>query len=72
MVAIFENEMMKQCCDESGKLDFESMKTFMTNCGKGQFSDGEIEMIRRCCSRQENPDIGQIKQLMNACGCRCG
>ncbi len=42
MVAIFENEMIKQCCDESGKLDFESMKTFMTSCGKGQFSDDEI------------------------------
>ena len=72
MVAIFESDMMKQCCNESGKLDFERMKTFMTSCGKGQFSDDEIEMIRRCCSRQAKPDIEQIKQLMNACGCRCG
>ena len=71
MATTFETEMMRQCCGEKGKLDFERMEAFMKSCGKEQFSDDEIEMIKQLCSQERQPDCGRIKQFMTDCGCRC-
>ena len=46
------HEMMKQCCTEEGKPDFEKMKQFMGHCGKQQFSEDELGMMRQFCARK--------------------
>ncbi len=42
-------DMMKQCCRANGKPDFENMKQFMGQCGKGEFMNLQPR-LSRCCS----------------------
>ncbi len=63
------NEMMKQCCGENSKPDFEKMKQFMAYCGKADFSDDEITMMKQCCEQEGEPNFEQMKQFMEKCGC---
>ena len=46
MEEMMMEEMMKQCCGEGGKPNFEKMKEFMGSCGKTQFSENEIATMR--------------------------
>ncbi len=62
-------DMMKQCCGEDGKPDFEKMKQFMKNCGKEQFSDNEMQMMKQFCGSGGMPDPEKIKVLMEKCSC---
>ncbi len=62
-------EMMKQCCDANGKPDFEHMKIFMGQCGKGIFTDDEIKMMKAFCTQGGQPDPEQMKQVVEKCGC---
>ena len=39
------NEMMAECCGDTGKPDFNKMKTFMEKCGKQDFSEEELAMM---------------------------
>lgn len=39
-------DMMKQCCGTNGKPDFDHMKEFMGQCGKGEFTDDDFEMMK--------------------------
>ena len=64
-------EMMKQCCGEGGKPDFEKMKQFMEKCGKEGFSEEEIAMMKGMCGQEGMPDFERMKQFMENCGCRC-
>jgi hypothetical protein len=63
-------EMMKQCCGDNGKPDFEKMKKFMEKCGKTQFGETEIRMMKECCAQEGMPDFKKMKELMEKCGCR--
>ncbi len=64
------HEMMKQCCTEEGKPDFEKMKQFMEHCGKQQFSEDELAMMKQFCGQEGMPDSEKTKQLMEKCGCQ--
>ncbi len=64
--------MMKQCCTEDGKPDFEKMKEFMQSCGKQGFSESEIAMMKQYCSGAGMPDPEKMMQLMKKCGCHMG
>ncbi len=33
------NDMVKECCGDDGKPDFEKMKAFMERCGMKAFGD---------------------------------
>jgi len=63
-------EMMKQCCGEGGKPNFEKMKKFMESCGKTQFGEEETRMMKECCAQEGMPDFEKMKQMMEKCGCR--
>ena len=63
-------EMMKQCCGEAGKPDFEEIKKFMESCGKMQFSEDEIATMKGMCGGEEPPGPEKMKQFMERCGCR--
>ena len=63
-------EMMKQCCGEGGKPNFEKMKQFMESCGKTQFGEEETRMMKECCAQEGMPDFEKMKQMMEKCGCR--
>lgn len=65
-------EMMKQCCTEDGKPDFEKMRKFMQSCGKKGFSESEISMMKQFCGGAGMPDPEKMKQLMKKCGCHTG
>ena len=62
-------DMMKQCCGEDGKPDFENMKQFMKNCGKEHFSGDEMEMMKKFCGSAAMPDPEKMKALMEKCRC---
>lgn len=62
-------EMMKQCCTDEGKPDFEKMKQFMEHCGKQQFSEDEFAMMKQFCAQEAMPDVDKMKQMMEKCGC---
>ena len=62
-------DMMKQCCGEDGKPNFEKMKQFMEGCGKEQFSDNETQMMKQFCGSGGMPDPEKMKELMEKCGC---
>ena len=64
------NEMMKQCCGDDGKPDFEKMKQFMTECGKGSFGETEIAMMKQFCCQEGMLDFTKMKEMMEKCGCR--
>lgn len=64
------NEMMKQCCDEHGKPDFDKMKQFMEGCGMQGFSDDQIAMMKEICSGKGMPNMAKMKEMMDKCGCR--
>lgn len=61
--------IMKQCCDEGGKPDFEKMKQFMKGCGKQLFNDNETKMMKQFCGCEGMPDPEKMKELMKKCGC---
>jgi hypothetical protein len=63
------NDMMKQCCADDGKPDFEKMKQFMQQCGKDSFGKAEIAMMKEFCCQEGMPSFGQIKEVMAKCGC---
>ncbi len=63
-------EMMKLCCCEGGKSDFEKMKEFMESCGKMQFSADEIATTKGMCGGEVMPSFGKMKQFMQRYGCR--
>lgn len=63
-------EIMKQCCGEGGKPNFEKMKELMEGCGKMQFSEDEIATMKRMCASEDMPDFAKMKQFMERCGCR--
>jgi len=62
-------DMMKQCCGEGGKPDFEKMKKFMESCGKTQFGEEETRMMKECCAQEGKPDFEKMKQMMEKFGC---
>jgi hypothetical protein len=62
-------DMMKQCCGEDGKPNFEKMKQFMKNCGKEQFSDDEMKMMKQFCGSEGMPDPEKMKAFMEKCSC---
>jgi hypothetical protein len=62
-------EMMKQCCTEDGKPDFDKMIGFMQSCGKKGFSEDEFAMMKQFCCGEGMPDPEKMKQLMEKCGC---
>lgn len=62
-------DMMKHCCGEDGKPNFERMKQFMQSCGKDQFSDSEMQMMQKFCGCKGMPDPEKMKELMKKCGC---
>ena len=61
--------MMKQCCTEEGKPDFEKMKQFMEHCGKQQLSEDELAMMKQFCAQEGMPDLEKMKKMMEKCGC---
>ena len=63
------DEMMKQCCGEEGKPNFEKMKQVMESCGKQGFSDQELAMMKKFCGPEARPDFEKMKQFMEGCGC---
>ncbi len=63
-------DMMKPCCGEGGKPDFEKMMQFMEKCGKEQFSEDEIAKMKGMCGGEDMPDFAKMKQFMERCGCR--
>jgi hypothetical protein len=62
-------DMMKQCCGEDGKPNFEKMQQFMKSCGKEQFSDDEMKMMKQFCGSERMPDPEKVKTLMEKCRC---
>jgi len=64
------NEMMKQCCGENGKPDFEKMKQFMEGCGAKNFGDEQIAMMKEFCCQEGMPDMTKMMELMEKCGCQ--
>ena len=62
-------QMMKQCCGESGKPDFNKMKQFMQQCGKQAFSADEMEKMGQFCSHEGMPDFTKMMEFMKGCGC---
>ena len=64
------DEMMKQCCGNDGKLNFEKMKQFMQRCGKTEFGDEQIAMIEQFCGQEGTPSVEKMKALMEKCDCR--
>jgi hypothetical protein len=62
-------DMMKQCCGEDGKPNFEKMKQFMKYCGKEQFSDDEMKMMKQFCGSEGMPDPEKMKAFMEKCSC---
>lgn len=62
-------DMMKQCCDASGKPDFEHMMKFMEQCGKGEFTAKDIQMMKDFCAQGGQPQPEEMKQFMEKCGC---
>ena len=69
-VSAIMSEMMKQCCGEDGKPDFDKMKHFMANCGKEGFGGKEIAMMKQFCGQEGMPDMEKMKELMEKCGCQ--
>lgn len=65
-------EMMKQCCGDDGKPDFEKMIKFMQSCGKKGFSEDEMAMMKQFCCGEGMPDPKKMKQMMEKCGCHMG
>lgn len=61
--------MMKQCCGEDGKPNFEKMKQFMESCGKRKFSDDETQMMKDFCGCEGMPEPEKMKEVMEKCGC---
>jgi len=62
-------DMMKQCCDANDKPDFEHMKIFMGQCGKGEFTVDDIKMMKAFCTQGGQPDPEQMKQVFKKCRC---
>ena len=62
-------DMMKHCCGEDGKPNFEKMKHFMEDCGKKRFNDDETQMMKQFCGSGGMPDPERMKELMEKCGC---
>ena len=80
-IGVMMNEMMAECCGDTGKPDFNKMKTFMEKCGKQDFSGEELAMMceatrfsfeKHCCGPEGRPDTKQMKQLFGDCNCRSG
>ena len=65
-------EVMKQCCGENGKPDFEKMKRFMQSCGKQGFSEDELAVMKQFCGGEGMPDPEKMKQMMGKWGCPLG
>jgi len=63
-------EMMKQCCTEDGKPNFEKMMQFAAQCGKQQSGDNKTAMMKQCCAQEGMPEIANMKQMMEKCGCK--
>jgi len=63
------NGMMKKCCGEDGKPDFEKMKLFMQSCGKEHFSEDDNQRMHQFCSQEGKPDPEKMKLCMEKCGC---
>lgn len=64
------SEMMKQCCGDDGKPDFERMKQFMEKGGNDSFGESEIAMMKQFCSQQGMPNFEKMKEMMEKCGCQ--
>jgi hypothetical protein len=64
------SEMMKHCCGDDGKPDFEKMKQFMAQCGKDSFGEAEIAMMKQFCYQAGMPDFDKMREMMEKCGCR--
>ena len=64
------NDMMKQCCSDDGKPDFEKMKEFMEGCGMAEFSGEKIAMMKEFCCQEGMPNMEKMKELMDKCGCQ--
>jgi hypothetical protein len=62
-------EMMKRCCGEDGRPDFDRMKRFMEECGMSGFSEQHIATMKRFCGGEGMPDFGEMKRFMERCGC---
>ncbi len=80
-IDVMMNEMMAECCGDTGKPDFNKMKTFMEKCAKQDFSEEELAMMceatrfsfeKHCCGPERRPDTKQMKQLFGDCNCRSG
>ncbi|MEH6578863.1 MAG: hypothetical protein V7731_17515 [Amphritea sp.] len=63
-----KKNMIKQCCDASGKPDYEHIKEFMEQCGKTEFTDEDIKRMKDCCAQRGQLDPEQIKQCLQKCG----
>lgn len=63
------SQMMKECCGEDGRPEFEKMKGFMKKCGKTEFTDEEIKMMQQFCGQTGRPDPQKMQQLMEKCHC---
>lgn len=64
------NDMMKHCCNEQGKPDFNKMKQFMKDSGMQEFTDDHITMMRQFCSGEGMPDMAEMRAMMEKCGCQ--
>jgi hypothetical protein len=62
--------MMKQCCDDDGKPDFEKMKQFMKRCCEERLGDDKMRIMKQICCQEGMPDADKMKELMKRCGCR--
>lgn len=62
-------EMMKRCCGEDGRPDFDRMKWFMQECGMAGFSDEHIAAMKRFCSGEGMPDFQEMRRFVEGCGC---
>lgn len=61
--------MIKACCGEDGRPDFDRMKQFMERCGVRGFSDEHIAMMKQFCGGEGMPDFQQMMAFMEECGC---
>lgn len=64
------SEMMKKCCGDDGKPDFERMKQYMEKCGKDSFGESEIAMMKQFCCQEGRSNSEKMKEMMEKCGCQ--
>ena len=81
-ISVMMNEMMAECCGDTGKPDFNKMKTFMEKCEKQDFSEEELATMceatrfafeKHCCGPEGTLDAKQLPRFMEVVmkDCEC-